>query len=303
MNSTPICDIIIPIAPYHAHITTAIDAAEAQTVRCNTIPIIDEQGHGPAWARNQGIKSATAPFVVFLDADDTITPDFVEKTLGRYEQGKYVYTNWLTDDGMEHVPASEFDIFKDGMAHTVTCLVPRKALMWIGGFDESLPGMEDIELYMRLHQIGVCGVKLDETLLTYNRTQGDSPVSPDKSPMQITSWMEDFYRLLTQKHANAWGVTMCKCKEGSSIAAGVAGQQFDTDVLVMVAKQARFSGSVSKRLYPKTDSSRLLFMDARDVQPHLTHRKHRVTVIPDPRKIAPDTQEVVDLLNKFGGNA
>lgn len=40
---------------------------------------IDEERRGPAICRNEMIKEATTPWVSFLDDDDTVTEDYVER--------------------------------------------------------------------------------------------------------------------------------------------------------------------------------------------------------------------------------
>ncbi len=294
----------MPIAPYHVGITTAIDSANAQTIPCETITIIDEQKRGPAWTRNAGLKNATAPFVVFLDADDSIAPDFVECCLERYQTGHYVYTNWDTnDDTGAHVPDADFDIFRDGMAHTITCLVPRQALEFIGGFDESLPGMEDIDLFMRLRQAGICGLHLDRVLMTYNRRDGNSPVSPDKPQSQVAHWLQDYYRILRQKHHN-WSDIMCKCKDGSDQSAMLNAQGIE-DVLVQMTNHYRATGPVTKKKYPKPNGQNMLYMNIADAQALERHSiaKKRVRILPNPADISPDLNTVIDLLNEQGDSA
>lgn len=299
-----VAHIIIPIAPYHAGNTAAIDSANTQSVPVHVTAVMDVNKTGPAASRNRGLKLAQAPFVVFLDADDSIAPDFVERCLERYEPGHYVYTNWDTDsDKAPHIPAAEFDIFTEGMAHTITCLIPRLALEYIGGFDESLPGMEDIDLFMRLRQAGICGLYLDQVLMTYNRRDGNSPVSPAKPQSQITHWLQDYYQILRQKHHN-WSDTMCKCKEGSDVSA-MLNAQGSEDVLVQMVNHYNATGPVTGRKYPKPNGQNMLYMNIADAQALERHGKpnKRVRILPNPADISPDLNTVMDLLNEQGGGA
>ncbi len=269
---------------------------------------MDSNGRGPAWARNEGLRRSTAPFVVLLDADDTIAPNFVERCLERYEDGMYVFTSWTidTDDKIRR-PKADFDIFQQSMTHTITTLIPRKALQYVGGFDESLPGMEDIDLFISLHSIGVCGVFLDEPLFHYNRTQGSSPVSPDKSPMEVERWMADFYKIIREKHRKHWGYNMCKCRESGMSGVMSGGPQSDEDIMVMALfTPARFKGPASGRQYDKPRTGVPFYIhrtDAEQLSSDSYLGRYKVRILPSPREIAPDTQAVMDLLNEYGDSA
>ncbi len=303
-----VADIIIPIGPRHLSNHVAPSSAKQQTFPCHVIPVVDSNGRGPAWARNEGLRMATAPFVVFLDADDTIAPDFVERCLGRYEDGKYVFTSWTVDtDDKVHRPEPDFDIFERSMTHTITTLLPRRALEYVGGFDETLPGMEDIDLFIALHSIGVCGVYLDEPLFHYNRTQGNSPVSPDKSPAEVERWMADFYDIIREKHKKHWGYNMCKCKDNVPSGVMPDGPQSDEDVLAMALfTPARFRGPATDTQYAKPRAGIPFYIhraDAEMLSGASYQGRNRIRILPDPRDIAPDTDTVLDLLNKYGDSA
>lgn len=45
----------------------------------------DPDGNGPSWARNRGLDRATGDFIFFIDADDTVKPDFFKRLLSVLE--------------------------------------------------------------------------------------------------------------------------------------------------------------------------------------------------------------------------
>jgi glycosyltransferase involved in cell wall biosynthesis len=66
-------DVVIPFSPAHTPhemLDRARDSVHGQKVQTNIILIEDEEGAGPAWARNQGLKKSSERYVAFLDADD-----------------------------------------------------------------------------------------------------------------------------------------------------------------------------------------------------------------------------------------
>ena len=55
------------------------DIAREYATRDPRIVVIDQSNGGLSAARNTGMAAATAPFVMFVDSDDTIEPDYCQK--------------------------------------------------------------------------------------------------------------------------------------------------------------------------------------------------------------------------------
>ena len=171
-----IATIVIPYAAYHKeHVARAYASAQAQTVSCDVVTFFDSTGRGAGWARNVVALDTTlpseimTPFIVFLDADDTLEPTFVEACLKDYQTGFYVYTNWHCWDVLHKpnicVARGHEDEYH---SHLVTTLYPTDIFRALGGFDESLPGHEDVDFYLRSAGAGICGVHLDSPLVHYS---------------------------------------------------------------------------------------------------------------------------------------
>lgn len=167
MKTLPLASIIIPCAPYHTDLVEqAIASAEAQTVPCEVLTEEDTRRRGPAAIRNELARKAHGLFVVFLDADDTLEPTFVEQCAQVYKQGTYVYTAWVEHDG-EHQPQTPCQPYRDGGYHLVTTLYPRQAFLKLDGFDEHLPGGEDTDFYLRSAARGLCPLFVNQPLVHY----------------------------------------------------------------------------------------------------------------------------------------
>jgi hypothetical protein len=161
--------VIIPIGPRHQTIARrAIESVKRQTVKTEILPILDNDGRGPSWARNRGIEQATGDYVVFLDADDQLSKDFVESTLKVIRPGHYVYTDFYKEDEtVIRAPADAWCF--NGKVHIVTVLAPTNTVRKIGGFDEGLiHGGEDGEFFFRLRYAGCCGIHLPKPLVWYH---------------------------------------------------------------------------------------------------------------------------------------
>jgi hypothetical protein len=174
MNGS-IVTVVIPCSPNHEQfISAAIASVQAQTIPAEINVYIDKHERGAGYARNAGAANVDTPFVVFLDADDTLEPTFLEHCLMAYQQGHYVYTGWYSG-GRPFMPAERTPYRGEGY-HLVTTLIPTKAFKAVGGFDESLPGHEDADLHFKLMAVGICGNRVAEYLVNYSHhgTRGNA---------------------------------------------------------------------------------------------------------------------------------
>ena len=200
----PLVSVIIPVGPGHADVLIdALDSVQAQTLPFWECIVVNDTGApldlsahpwvralptigaptGAGAARNTGLLGARAPLVLFLDADDVITPRALETMTRAFVEsnGRYVYSDWLTledetriDGSMEVRTVEDYDqrTMLAGLRHAVTALVPRDWLRQIGGFDENLKGFEDWDLYCKMAIVGACGVRAPHPLLIYRRAHG-----------------------------------------------------------------------------------------------------------------------------------
>lgn len=228
----PDVSIIIPVGPGHeGRVGDALHSVEGQTHRFWECIVVNDTGKpldlmgfpwakvvntrgrvGAGAARNAGAKLAKAPSLVFLDADDLLKPHFLERALKAYRQnGRYVYTNWMTDDGRGRIevhPMPEYSleaIWKQPSLHAVTTLLPRKAFEAVGGFDETLTAFEDVDLYMKLLVNGYCGVRVPEPLLIYNLDAGKRRVSGESKRDEFKALLKVRYGEFMEKNEMCCG--------------------------------------------------------------------------------------------------
>lgn len=266
---TIVADVVIPVGPYHTEIAAdAVASAHAQTVPVNVIRVDDTDGRGKAWARNTGVARSNAPFLVFLDADDLLHPQFVEQTLATYQQRSYVYTDWQTHENTVRYATQKTNFFRVGMFHIITTLLPRAAFEAVGGFDLTLPALEDEDLYYKLQAAGICGIRCPEPLVTYRKQYGRGLVnSVHHGAAARDKAVEQMQRIFSERYGIYRGLTnMCSCNDPKPKSVNL-NQPQEGDILVKaVYVPQKQVGPVTGRGYPRAGLGDEIWVNAQDVE-------------------------------------
>lgn len=141
-----------------------------RTVSSPNIRLIDQPNSGVSAARNRGIREAKADLIVFLDADDEWTPDFLE-TIVRLQKtftSCSVYATaylFCRHGGFRYNPIVRLpDNFEEGILEdyfsiafqsdpplwTSAVAVSREAIQSVGGFPAGVTSGEDLLTWARL---------------------------------------------------------------------------------------------------------------------------------------------------------
>jgi glycosyltransferase involved in cell wall biosynthesis len=181
--------VVIPCHNMSAFVRDAVESALAQTVAVHEVIVVDdgsdddaahalaaiadarlrtirrETNGGASVARNVGSRLATGDLVAFLDADDTWYPTKLERQLARLEgeplavgvgaQMHHVGSrgtpigitgvNEIGDAELQQVRTADLMPFP-----TSSLVATRTAVLDVGGFDETLRLVQDLEFVARL---------------------------------------------------------------------------------------------------------------------------------------------------------
>ena len=187
--------IVIPCYNHGKYLADAIESALAQTKEAEIIVVndgstdntsevakrypvklIEQENKGCAAARNAGIKASTKRFILPLDADDKIDPNYVYKIIEEMKDADIV-TSDLQEFGLHYAKGnlpSNYTL-KDIIEHNrLVCCTAFKKSDWarVGGYDESedlRKGYEDWDFWIRLIVYGCKVKKINETMFFYRK--------------------------------------------------------------------------------------------------------------------------------------
>jgi glycosyltransferase involved in cell wall biosynthesis len=222
----PEVSVVIPVGPGHeALLIDALDSLESQVFRkWEAIVVWDAPGEpiyegmdyriaypyvrwiitggsiGAGATRNRGAKMARGRLLLFLDADDFLLPNFLERTVQVFNSTGYAtytdYEGWaivndvsqLAKDLRDNVKGVEHGVTRIGYRSSdydceralrqpesenpyiwcdINTLHPKLWYNEIGGFDESMSSWEDVDYWWRMARAGHCFQRIEQELFVY----------------------------------------------------------------------------------------------------------------------------------------
>lgn len=164
--------VMAAISPAHEVIVVDDGSTDgtASIVRSFPCRVISQpMNQGPGAARNRGILSAQAPYVLFTDADCIVQKDWVDTALEEFQAQK-IMDNGIVGAAGRILPLKGFFNHCDAYSaygynqHTTpgytdnfctsNLVVERAAIIFAGLFKEDLPAFEDLEMGLRLLKRG-----------------------------------------------------------------------------------------------------------------------------------------------------
>lgn len=181
--------IIIPCYKQAEFLPDAIESALSQTVPCEIIVVndgspdntkeiaerypvklINQVNKGLASARNTGIMNATGDRILFLDADDVLLPNCVEKlsVIDADIVAPEFYTFGVNDTQFHYEEVPALEMFWEANRLPYFCLIKKSTLLEVGGYSPRMTyGYEDYHLWFDLLKRGKTLSLVREPLVNY----------------------------------------------------------------------------------------------------------------------------------------
>lgn len=226
---TNLVSVVIPCFNAEAWVAEAIESCLAQTHPhveiivvddCSTdrsVEILKTYGDRIAWeclprrsggnvARNRGFASSKGDYVLFLDADDYILPEKLERQVAFLEETGHdaVYGDWQARfhelDGTTRLsevvksgPQADLleALLADWWTAVVSLLYRRSAVERVGGWDETLPVAQDRDFFLSVVLSGATVGYLPGCVGVYRR-YGNATVSTSSK----SRWIESHARVV-----------------------------------------------------------------------------------------------------------
>lgn len=168
------------------------------------IKLITQENSGKGGARNRGIRESDGEFVITLDSDDMVTPEYFSESLKLMK--KHSRAAWITPKTLvfgkdNHVAWSEDYNFIRAIAicpSPSSSLIRRCALEEVGLYREDLTDREDAEIWIRLLENGWISVTTEKPLFLYRHAcrRFGLKIQPNvSSKEEITSLHPWWFRL------------------------------------------------------------------------------------------------------------
>tara|TARA_R100001369_G_scaffold91433_1_gene132723 strand:+ start:4884 stop:5693 length:810 start_codon:yes stop_codon:yes gene_type:complete len=158
--------------------------------------VINQKNKGLANARNSGIKSARGKYIIPLDADNKIRPDFIPISIATFKKtGKVdiIYSDAeYFGEKLGIWKVGEFDFSKLLQSNYIDACACYKKMVWekLSGYDENMRlGSEDWDFWLRAYLKGFKFVYIEKVLFDYRVRKDSMVVNTRKRGTEIVEYM------------------------------------------------------------------------------------------------------------------
>ncbi|HNP68249.1 MAG TPA: glycosyltransferase [Aequorivita sp.] len=211
-KSNPLLSIVIPCYNMGAYIKEAVDSistfqnsnkieliivndgsTQEETLRVleelekEGFCVLHQENEGLAMARNNGIALSKGDYIIPLDADNKIRPEFISTAIETFSKNNdvdIIYSDAAYfGEKTGRWTVGKFHFPKLLMANYIDACACYKRSVWekLGGYDKDMPvmGSEDWDFWLRAHLKGFNFIYIPEILFDY-RVRTDSMVANTK---------------------------------------------------------------------------------------------------------------------------
>lgn len=165
------------------------------------ITILHSQHAGPSGARNHGIAHSDAEYILPLDSDDTIEPEYIASAVEAIQSDPNIGIVYCHADlfgaqsGPWNLPDYSFSQMLRDNVIFVTALFRRNDWEAVGGFKTNMRhGMEDYDFWIGILELGRTVVQLPEVYFHYRIKESSRTTQLKKSVDDVKEMYRTIYR-------------------------------------------------------------------------------------------------------------
>jgi glycosyltransferase involved in cell wall biosynthesis len=149
------------------------------------IKVVYKENGGPSSARNEAFKHAKGDFILPLDSDDMILDEYIKTCVSILSRDKkispvYCDTHHVGQiQGVEKRPEWSKERLVQGPFIVNCSMFHRESFEKVNGYDESLKGWEDYDMWIRMMKEGYVGKRISKPLFVYFHHEKDGTVSTE----------------------------------------------------------------------------------------------------------------------------
>jgi glycosyltransferase involved in cell wall biosynthesis len=231
-------------------------------------------GRGASAARNVGAHLTSAEYIVWLDADDILEPEYFEAAGARLDAESdldFVSCAMRAFEGASYVwkpaPPTFVDAIATGGVPHASTMMRRRLWHAVGGFDESLRSFELLDFWASALERGFRGVILDEPLLNYRVRAGSGyrrSIQPDTYLARLKHFY-DKHRRAVEQH----GLDLIPAKEAFLLSQREYKGTLESRTTSIEAELAQLRVDIADavRILESRGSPRVRWGDLRRLQP------------------------------------
>jgi glycosyltransferase involved in cell wall biosynthesis len=147
------------------------------------IKVIYKENGGPSSARNEAFKHSSGEYILPLDSDDMILDGYIKTCVNILTTNKnvspvYCDTHHVGQmQGVEQRPEWSKERLVQGPFIVNCSMFHRESFEKVGGYDETLNGWEDYDMWLRMMKEGYIGKRIPKPLFVYFHHEKDGTVS------------------------------------------------------------------------------------------------------------------------------
>jgi glycosyltransferase involved in cell wall biosynthesis len=161
------------------------------------VKILNISNRGIAGARNAGVMNSSGEFILPLDADDWIDPQYLSKTVPQMAPGIGIVSTDMQRFGLQdsYVPAEYRTAYQqiDYNLIPVCSLVRREAFLQTGGYVSKVDGYADWNMWIDILKRGWRMAVVNEPLFHYRFLGDAANFEADQKREELTGLIRSFH--------------------------------------------------------------------------------------------------------------